>query len=219
MPYTRNQFIYVYPVTDAGGRMFKTFMLILPMSMLISEVLIAGYLAVKRAIIPACLMIPLIAITILFYQFIGQRHFKVANSLPSRECVKMDKKRSREGRANLEFLKSQYLQPALRAEDEARAENMGVTQEIRHTGVRYITPPGSEAELESIPEEDEEQESTSDVISGEETQSRHFFGFLPGLRPFRGRPNQGEDNEQEEQEQEQGNTGDAVDDGENQPRR
>jgi hypothetical protein len=99
-------------------------------------------------------MIPLLIITVLFMIYINQEHYTVLEYLPSREAMKKDGENSRNGRADLEFLKEAFLQPALKAENELRAENMTVAHEIRYTGARYATPPGSEADIEPETEED-----------------------------------------------------------------
>ena len=57
-------------------------------------------------------MAPLIAITILFNAYIRQQHFRVAEHLPSRECMKADLQCGPD--FDLSFTTKAYLQEELR---------------------------------------------------------------------------------------------------------
>jgi hypothetical protein len=57
-------------------------------------------------------MVPLIVITILFNAYLRQQHFRVAEYLPSRECVKADLHNGPD--FDLSFTKDAYLQEELR---------------------------------------------------------------------------------------------------------
>lgn len=73
---------------------------------------VVGLLASKQSFIATPLMVPLIVITILFNAYIRQQHFRVAEYLPSRECLKSD---LQNGPAyDLSFTTGAYLQEELR---------------------------------------------------------------------------------------------------------
>lgn len=83
-----------------------------------------GLLGLKKSGIASALVIPLIIITILFYAYIKQQHFRVTESLTSRECLKTDLKN---GGLDFSFVKGAYVQPELQAKDEF-PENLSETQ-------------------------------------------------------------------------------------------
>jgi hypothetical protein len=70
-------------------------------------------MALQKAVIATPLMIPLIVITILFNAYVRQEHFRVAKYLPSRECMKVDRRNGPD--FDLSFTKDAYLQEELRA--------------------------------------------------------------------------------------------------------
>lgn len=73
---------------------------------------VMGFLGIKKSALATPLMIPLIVITILFNAYIREQHFRVAEFLPSRDCLKMDE---RNGETfDLSFLDDAYLQDELR---------------------------------------------------------------------------------------------------------
>lgn len=57
------------------------------------------------------MMIPLVVSTVLFNAYIRQQHFRVAEYLPLRECVKMDMENGHD--FDLSFIKDAYLQDEL----------------------------------------------------------------------------------------------------------
>ena len=57
-------------------------------------------------------MVPLIALTVLFNAYIRQQHFRVAEYLPSRECLKSDLQNG--PNLDLSFTTGAYLQEELR---------------------------------------------------------------------------------------------------------
>lgn len=69
-------------------------------------------MALQKAVIATPLMIPLIVITILFNAYVRQEHFRVAKYLPSRECMKVDRRNGPD--FDLSFAKDAYLQEELR---------------------------------------------------------------------------------------------------------
>lgn len=110
----RHQFIYIYPPTlDSGGQIWIKFTTITMVCMTVAEVILLTYMGLARAGKQLFMMIPLVAITILFNVYIRQRHFTVARHLSSETCVKVDDARHDANEGN-DFMKDEYLQPALR---------------------------------------------------------------------------------------------------------
>jgi hypothetical protein len=121
----RHQFIYIYPARpDSGGKLWTSFIGVLLICIFIAEFTIAGLLGLKKSGIASALMIPLIIITVLFNAYIKQQHFRVTESLTSRECLKTDLKN---GGLDFSFVKGAYVQPELQAKDEF-PENLSETQ-------------------------------------------------------------------------------------------
>jgi len=128
----RHQFIYIYPAfPDSGGRIWTGFIKILMTCMLIAQFTIVGLMALKKAVIATPLMIPLIVITVLFNAYIRQQHFRVAEFLPSRECLKEDLRKGRD--FDLSFTKGAYLQDEMQDKkkfpenlSDERAEMLGL---------------------------------------------------------------------------------------------
>ena len=143
----KHQFVYVYPCnSDSGGKIWMNFISVLMPCLLIaqftstsnSKALLAnmlngtitnavstfpvvGLLASKQSFIATPLMAPLIAITILFNAYIRQQHFRVAEYLPSRECLKYDLQNGPD--FDLSFTNGAYLQEELR-EKKVYPENL-----------------------------------------------------------------------------------------------
>jgi hypothetical protein len=80
-----------------------------------------GYLAIRESPFAAPLMLPLVVITVLFNGYIRQQHFRVAEFLPSRDCLKADERNG--ATFDLSFLDDAYLQDELR-EKSALPENL-----------------------------------------------------------------------------------------------
>jgi hypothetical protein len=92
---------------------------------------VVGLLALKKAAIASPMLIPLIVVTVLFNAYIRQQHFRVAEHLPSRECLQKDVQNGQD--FDLSFTTNAYLQPELREkikhpEDltDARAQEIGL---------------------------------------------------------------------------------------------
>lgn len=96
---------------------------------------VVGLLASKQSLIATPLMAPLIAITILFNAYIRQQHFRVAEYLPSRECMKSDLHQGPD--FDLSFTTEAYLQEELR-DKESYPENLS-NEEARALGVVELT--------------------------------------------------------------------------------
>lgn len=111
----RYQFVHNYPKNpDSGGKIWAQFIKTLLTCMMIAQVTIIGLLSLKKAVRQVPLLIPLLVVTFLFNLYIRDKHFLVASSLPSRECVKEDLR----GDATLDFsfVHGAYIQPSLAVE-------------------------------------------------------------------------------------------------------
>jgi len=107
----RHQFLYVYPkVPDSGGKIWSNFIKIFLGCMLMAQLTMLGLLGLKKATIASPFFVPLLIITGLFNVYIRQQHFRTAEFLPTRNCLREDMRRSDH---DLGFLKRAYLQPEL----------------------------------------------------------------------------------------------------------
>jgi hypothetical protein len=97
------------------------FLFFLPQPFHLSIVTVVGLLALKQSVIATPMMIPLIVITILFNTYLRQQHFRVAEYLPSRECLKADLAYGLD--LDLSFTKDAYLQEELK-EKRVYPENL-----------------------------------------------------------------------------------------------
>ena len=110
----RHQFISMYSKTDdSGGKNWPELIMLLISCMIISQFTLIGIVFLKLAYLPAVLLFPLIACTILFRSYIKQQHFHVSKYVPSTLCSSTDKANNHED-LDLSFLKDQYLQPAMK---------------------------------------------------------------------------------------------------------
>eukprot|EP00984_Skeletonema_dohrnii_P035830 scaffold36069_cov150-Skeletonema_dohrnii-CCMP3373.AAC.3 len=110
----RNQFIYIYPIAnDSGGKLWISFTKISIVCMIVAELILFAVILLKGALIPAFLLLPLIAASIMFDAYFKKRHFTITKFLPVGECALVDSQN--EGDESLkELLKGSYLQPALK---------------------------------------------------------------------------------------------------------
>ena len=132
----RNQFVFCYPtLPDSGGKLWIQFMQIIPTSLLIGEVTISGFLALKTAPVATALMFPLIVVTVLFNIYIRQKHFAATQFLPGCECVEADRKNNLDGPMDLSFISDRYLQPELRHK-EVFPSNASFALQLKHGMVR-----------------------------------------------------------------------------------
>jgi calcium permeable stress-gated cation channel len=110
----RHQFFYNYPTTpDSGGKLWSNFISISLSCIVIAEITLTGFLALKKAAVATIMMFPLIGITIMFNFYIRMQHFVVTKHLPTRDCLQLDRKHFANGGLDFSFVKNKYLQPAL----------------------------------------------------------------------------------------------------------
>ena len=147
----RNQLMFIYPPTpDSGGQLWIQFFGISQTMVLIAEITIFGYLTLKKATLAVPMMIPLIVITILFNFYIRQRHFLVSQRLPSRTALKKDLQNQERGPLDMSFVHRKYVQQALQSTEPVYPENFSVVREIEQQHIVFMTPPGSEADMNEI---------------------------------------------------------------------
>jgi hypothetical protein len=151
----RYQFFCNYTTKpDSGGRMWLSFMTIVQVATIVAQLTLFGFLALKKVALAIPLLVPLLIINLLFNWYIGQKHRYVASFLPSADCMKIDRKNYASGREDFSFLIEEYKQEALKAKAEVLPENLSVQREIEFGNTRYVTPPGSEADIEEIQDSD-----------------------------------------------------------------
>ena len=119
----RNQFIYIYPIAnDSGGKLWISFTKISIVCMIVAELILFAVILLKGALIPALLLLPLIAASIMFDAYFKKRHFTITKFLPVGECALVDSQN--EGDESLkELLKGSYLQPALKERTKGVSTN------------------------------------------------------------------------------------------------
>lgn len=106
--------------------------------MLIAQITIVGLMALKKVNHATVLMIPLIVMTVLFNAYVRQQHFRVAEFLPSRECLKEDLRNNH--KLDLSCMRGAYLQEELRDKtmlpenlSPDRAERLGLVNVADNT--------------------------------------------------------------------------------------
>eukprot|EP00957_Ditylum_brightwellii_P014928 1125648-Ditylum_brightwellii.AAC.1 len=97
---------------DSGGLLWVQAVKVIIICLFIAEITLFGVLGLKKKAAAVILMIPLLAITILFTIYIGQQHFVVTKYLPSISAIKKDKENIANNVDN-GFLRGQYNHPAL----------------------------------------------------------------------------------------------------------
>mmetsp|Transcript_65304 Transcript_65304/g.77302 ORF Transcript_65304/g.77302 Transcript_65304/m.77302 type:complete len:95 (-) Transcript_65304:27-311(-) len=60
-------------------------------------------------------MVPLVAISILFFAYINQRHFQIGRFLTSMETVKLDTERVENQKVDFTFAQGAYIQPEFKS--------------------------------------------------------------------------------------------------------
>jgi hypothetical protein len=121
--------------------------------MAVAQITLAGYLALKKANVAAGLMVPLLVFQILFHISIHQRHFKVAQRIPTEYSIELDEN----GPTDFDFLRDKYKQSALKVkilEPECPDEN-GKVEEDANGAVLSAQPDDANVD-EERPESSEE---------------------------------------------------------------
>merc|ERR1711957_361730 len=116
----RNQFLFVYPPHDSGGKYFHILVNYINVCMVIAQIALIGIMLLNQAYHPVIAMVPLLAFTILFWLYSERRHFLVAKFLPLNDCKEIDIERRDE---DCTFLFEKYKQPALKVKP-AKPDNI-----------------------------------------------------------------------------------------------
>ena len=107
----RYHFIHNHkPTPDSGGTMYKTFINVVLVSMLIGQVTLMGLLALKDTVYALPSLLPLSALTVLYMVQVLPKKTHAANFLPAMTCVELDEDQD----LHRPLLGGgRYLQPAL----------------------------------------------------------------------------------------------------------
>jgi len=110
----RYQFVFNYPNTpDSGGSIWLNFMHVMFSCIMLAQITLVGFFALKQSPVSMALMIPLIVCTFLFIVYLRQRHFDIGTNLPARTCLSQDLYNADDG-VDFGALKDEYKNPALR---------------------------------------------------------------------------------------------------------
>jgi hypothetical protein len=142
--------------------MWMSFIKTVQFSMIVAQITLFGFLALKRTALAIPLLVPLLCMNLLFQWYIMQKHNTIAMFLPSHECIEVDRKNNASGPMDYSFLIDEYKQPQLKAKEEVLPDNLSVAREVEHGNDTYGTPPGSEADLEDF----NGDETRSSLIQG-----------------------------------------------------
>eukprot|EP00521_Asterionellopsis_glacialis_P019336 CAMPEP_0195310716 /NCGR_PEP_ID=MMETSP0708-20121125/213_1 /TAXON_ID=33640 /ORGANISM="Asterionellopsis glacialis, Strain CCMP134" /LENGTH=123 /DNA_ID=CAMNT_0040375067 /DNA_START=42 /DNA_END=413 /DNA_ORIENTATION=- len=120
---------------------------------MIAEIVVTGWLGIKKAPVAAGLMIPLIVCTFLFSCYVRQEHFHVTDHLPTKTCVKIDDENCVDGHNELDFATDEYGQPALKEKNvqpdiEGELDTTRVPMEVETTSMP-VAGSGDEIEIQS----------------------------------------------------------------------
>ena len=108
----RHQFVYIYNKdNDTGGKLWSQMIMLLIVCMVISEITLIGIVVIKKSALAAFFLAPLLGVSILFYFYIQQQHFRVTKVLPSTLSKLEDLKNH--STLDRSFLQGKYLQPSL----------------------------------------------------------------------------------------------------------
>jgi len=108
----RHQFVYIYNKdNDTGGKLWSQMIMLLIVCMVISEITLIGIVVIKKSALAAFFLAPLLGVSILFYFYIQQQHFRVTKFLPSTLSKLEDLKNH--STLDRSFLQGKYLQPSL----------------------------------------------------------------------------------------------------------
>mmetsp|Transcript_15208 Transcript_15208/g.28430 ORF Transcript_15208/g.28430 Transcript_15208/m.28430 type:complete len:1275 (+) Transcript_15208:241-4065(+) len=112
----RYNFIHNYPTSpDSGGRIWAGFVIVIYASIFIGELTLIGLLILNEAFYSVPALLPLLIVTILFIINVHPKRMHVAGNLPAIKCIELDKQMEEGAEpSNYDFLRNQYLQPALK---------------------------------------------------------------------------------------------------------
>jgi hypothetical protein len=143
----RYQFVFNYPNSpDSGGEIWLSFMKVLLVCILIAQVTLSGFLALKKAAIAAPLLIPLIVITCLFIAYVNQCHFTTGEYLPAIACLSQDLA-NEDDKVDFSELTNEYKNPALMVRFLDADWSSGTPSESRTT-VKFADEEGKAAEAD-----------------------------------------------------------------------
>ncbi|EEQ98658.1 Sporulation-specific protein, putative [Perkinsus marinus ATCC 50983] len=113
----KHQYAHVYdPSNDTGGQMWTRAMRYILFCLIIAEFTIIAVIGIKEGKIVAPLMAPLFIMTILFWVYLEQQHFTVAQYLPSYTAANIDNiyNEYNDDRITTSSWKGAYMQEALK---------------------------------------------------------------------------------------------------------
>ena len=99
------------PSFDTGGRLWFFFLKFTLASMVVGQLTLVGVLSLRQSSFAVPVTVPLIVITLGWIAFLTGEHFRVAEHLPTRDCVLKDRENADLG---VDFLQDEYLQPELK---------------------------------------------------------------------------------------------------------
>lgn len=143
----RHQLLFVYSTdNDTGGQLFTRFAKLVMTCVIIAEITMFGVLSLKKGVIAAPAMIPLIVLTVFFNMYLKQQHYYVTEHLPSIICVEQDV--SNMGELDRDFVKGEYLQPALQTRymQPDNMSTLGSSASRQQEPMLFFTPEHSEVE-------------------------------------------------------------------------
>jgi len=117
----RYQFVHCYPRDkglDTGGILWRHFIHFTLASMVIAQLTLIGFLALKQSNYAGPALGPLLALTVLFIMYINSKHSHVSKFLPTRDCMLKDSENAAGGIFPQCLPKDAYLQPSLRKKVE-----------------------------------------------------------------------------------------------------
>lgn len=164
----RHQFVYIYnKENDSGGKLWSQMIMLLIVCMVISEMTLIGIVVIKKSVLAAFLLAPLLGVSILFYFYIQQQHFRVTKFLPSTLSKFEDLKNH--GTLDRSFLQGKYLQPSLQVKTllpDNKPEEIGEEKKQIDNSIHHV-PTCNEMEIKdngTITEMSEEIKEEADVV-------------------------------------------------------
>mmetsp|Transcript_66537 Transcript_66537/g.164024 ORF Transcript_66537/g.164024 Transcript_66537/m.164024 type:complete len:895 (+) Transcript_66537:211-2895(+) len=110
----RNQIARVYdPSNDTGGLFWPRMAKCLLICLIVAQLTVIAVLGIKEASAPAVLLVPLLVVTVLFFNYMMKQHLRVARQLPSDQAMVTDMKRDANAVAGM-LPPGSYVQEALK---------------------------------------------------------------------------------------------------------